>query len=61
MIELINPLTGTITLVTDERLEEYLEAGYNPVSIYQPEQKPVEPVKEEVKAKVKKATSKKKG
>lgn len=28
MITFINPLTGTETLVVDERKEEYLKAGY---------------------------------
>lgn len=44
MISLRNPWTGTETLVTDERLDEYLEAGFELAS-KSPEQKPIEPAR----------------
>lgn len=59
MITLINPFTGTETMVTDERLDEYIGAGYKLASVPS-EQKPIEPVeevKEEPKKTVKKATA----
>ena len=65
MISLINPFTGTETMVTDERLDEYIGAGYKLASVPS-EQKPIEPVKEvkeepkkveEPKKTVKKATA----
>lgn len=65
MITLINPFTGTETMVTDERLDEYLGAGYKPVPASS-EQKPIESVEEineepkkveEPKKTVKKATA----
>ena len=47
MISLIKPWTGTETLVTDERLDEYLEAGFELASKKTPEQKPIEPARTE--------------
>lgn len=54
MVIFINPLTGTETLVTDERKDEYLGAGYKLASDSS-EQKPVE--EPEKKKEVKKTTT----
>lgn len=32
MVTLRNPLTGSLTTVADERLSEYLEAGFKPLN-----------------------------
>lgn len=56
MISLINPYTGTETIIADERKDEYLGAGYKLASDAQKQIE--EPVK--TKAVRKKATPKKK-
>jgi hypothetical protein len=59
MITFINPYTGTETMVTDERKDEYLRAGFK-LALEAPAQKPVESVKEvkeEPKKEVKKTVT----
>lgn len=60
MIDLINPYTGTVTSVADERIGEYLGAGFKPVPLNAPEQKPTEPETVEEPKKEKKTTTRKK-
>ena len=45
MIKLISPYTGANTYITDDRLKEYLDAGYKLAVKAEPakEEKPVKP------------------
>ena len=59
MVKFINPLTGTETMVADERKDEYLGAGYKLAPEF-PEVKPIEkPVVEEKPVEKKVETTKK--
>ena len=51
MIRLKNPLTGTITLVTEERLEEYKRAGFKELALASSEPDKKEKTKAEEKPK----------
>lgn len=51
MISLKNPFTGTITLVTEERLEEYKRAGFKELAPVSSEPDKKEETKAEEKPK----------
>lgn len=53
MISLINPWTGTETIVADERKDEYMAAGFKLAALAQ-EIEPEKPVKKAVKKTTKK-------
>lgn len=38
-VKLINPLNGTISEVSEERVDSYLKAGYKPVEVEEPKKK----------------------
>ena len=58
MIKLISPYTGANTYITDDRLKEYLDAGYK-LAVKAEPAKEEKPVKEEKPAKPKRRGSKK--